>query len=279
MTVTLTFNQLNQLPLEATLHAASNSKGLILYFHGGGLIYGHRDDLPQVYIDHIVASGYSLLTLDYPLIPEVKIDTIIHCLEEGIMNLKSLPELQHENLDELIYFGRSAGAYLALLLSQSSKIESPKQLICFYGYYSLMNNLLTQPSAYYNHYQVVPFMTVYNLLRKEPIINSSIEERFPIYLSYRQSGNWVKELLGRKNKAQDFSLTSDNLKNLPPTFLAASSSDQDVPFSISQEMSQVIPDNKAFFIEGMPHDFDANLQSVQGKKAYTELTTWLDSFR
>ncbi|MFW8053303.1 alpha/beta hydrolase [Vagococcus fluvialis] len=278
MTVTFTFNQLNQLPLNATLHSASNSKGLILYFHGGGLIYGHRDDLPQDYIDHIVASGYSLLTLDYPLIPEIKIDTLVHCLEEGIAHLKELPELQHENLDRLIYFGRSAGAFLALLLSQSNKIESPHQIISFYGYYSLSDSLLTQPSDYYKQYQVVPFMTVYNLLKKEPIVNSSIEERFPIYLSYRQSGNWIKELLGRKNKAQDFSITSDDLKNLPPTFLAASSSDQDVPFSINQEMSQLIPNNKTFFIEGMPHDFDANLQSDQGKKAYAELTNWLDSF-
>lgn len=42
----------------------------IIYFHGGGLIWGDRDDLPQAYIDLFLKAGYHLLTVDYPLAPE-----------------------------------------------------------------------------------------------------------------------------------------------------------------------------------------------------------------
>jgi acetyl esterase/lipase len=141
MTVTFTYNQLNQLELQATLYAASNPKGLILYFHGGGLIYGSRDDLPSSYINQFTQAGYSLLSLDYPLIPEVKIDTLVQSLEEGIQQLELIPELKNENFSRLIYFGRSAGAFLALLLSQSKKLKIPEQIISFYGYYSLTEHL------------------------------------------------------------------------------------------------------------------------------------------
>lgn len=278
MTVTFTYNQLNQLELNATLYRASNPKGLILYFHGGGLIYGSRDDLPTVYINQFIQAGYSLLSLDYPLIPEVRIDTLVNSLEEGIQELELIPELKNENFNRLIYFGRSAGAFLALLLSQSEKLKTPEQIISFYGYYSLTETPLTKPSSYYKNYQTVPFMTAYQLIKKEPLTNSLIEERFPIYLSYRQSGNWIKELLGRKNKAEDFSLTKESLKKLPPTFIAASYSDQDVPVSISQEMSRLIPDNQTFFTQDLPHDFDANLQLDVGKTCYKEVINWLDSF-
>lgn len=278
MTVTFTYNQLNQLELQATLYSASNPKGLILYFHGGGLIYGSRDDLPSSYINQFTQAGYSLLSLDYPLIPEVKIDTLVQSLEEGIQQLELIPELKNENFSRLIYFGRSAGAFLALLLSQSKKLKIPEQIISFYGYYSLTEHLLSEPSSYYKNYQTVPFMTVYEVIKKEPIVNSLIEERFPIYLSYRQSGTWVKELLGRKNKAEDFSLTKESLKNLPPTFIAASHSDQDVPVSISQEMSKLIPNTQTFFTKNLPHDFDANLQLDVGKRCYQEVIYWLDSF-
>lgn len=65
---------------------------------------------------------------------------------------------------------------------------------------------------------------------------------------------------------------------MPPTFIAASHSDQDVPVSISQEMSKLIPNTQTFLTENLPHDFDANLQLDVGKTCYQEVIYWLDSF-
>ncbi|MGX7023303.1 alpha/beta hydrolase family protein [Vagococcus hydrophili] len=279
MTSTFIYHSYKNLPLKATLHTPTNEskKGLILYFHGGGLIFGNRNDLPMPYIKELTQAGYSLLALDYPLVPEVKLDVIMTCLETGIQNLAQMPELKHERVDHLIYFGRSAGAYLALQLANSPCLKAPKQIISFYGYYSLEEPLLTMPSEHYKEYKIVPFMTAHSLIQKTPIAEFPIEERFPIYLSYRQTGTWIKELLGRKNSASDFSLTKENLAQLPPTFIAASYTDQDVPFQISQEMSQLIPQTQTFFVENMPHDFDSNLAFNEGINAYQSVISWLDN--
>lgn len=280
MKTTFIYHYYQNLPLEATLYESllPESKGTILYFHGGGLIYGSRDDLPHIYLDLINQTGYSLLALNYPLAPEVKINGILSALEEGILKLAQQPQLKEQNMDRLIYFGRSAGAYLAIQLANSTKLTSPDQLISFYGYYSLNDPLLNQPSHYYQTYQTVPFMTIHGLISKTALSHAPIEKRFPVYMGYRQTGTWLKELLGRKNTVEDFSLTHDDLKELPPTFIAASSSDQDVPFTISQEMSQIIPENTTYFIENLPHDFDSDLQNNVGLIAYQQLLTWLNTF-
>ena len=97
---------------------------------------------------------------------------------------------------------------------------------------------------------------------------------FYIMDKYRRSNNYI-------NIGKDFYLKGnqkESLKNLPPTFIAASHSDQDVPVSISQEMSKLIPNTQTFLTENLPHDFDANLQLDVGKTCYQEVIYWLDSF-
>lgn len=278
MAIDFIYHTYNDLNLEATFYppGTSKSKGIILYFHGGGLIYGYRNDLPKAYLELFLEAGYGVITLDYPLIPEIRVDTIINSLEQGIINLKELPLLQNENWDQLTYFGRSAGAYLMFQLANSKKLTPPKQLISFYGYYSLENQLLIEPSSYYKSYPAVPYMTVHSLIQKLPLSSALIEQRFPIYLFYRQSGNWVKELLGKKNNIKDFSITKTELAQFPRTFIAASKADQDVPFNISYEMSQIIPNNTTFFTDNLPHDFDADLTNNTGLMAYESLLLWLD---
>ena len=37
-------------------------KACILYFHGGGLLYGHKDDLPEGHLRLLTQAGYRKLT-------------------------------------------------------------------------------------------------------------------------------------------------------------------------------------------------------------------------
>ena len=62
----------NNINLNMTLYKSSrNRKDItILYLHGGGLLYGIKDDLPEIYINKFLDSGYDILLLDYPLAPE-----------------------------------------------------------------------------------------------------------------------------------------------------------------------------------------------------------------
>ena len=52
-------------------------KAVILYFHGGGLVYGSREDLPDFHIETLTNAGFTIISFDYPLAPESKIDNTI----------------------------------------------------------------------------------------------------------------------------------------------------------------------------------------------------------
>ena len=101
---------------DSTTEAAARPKACILYFHGGGLLYGNRNDLPEKHLKTLTEAGYAIAAFDYPLAPAAKLDLIMedvcasinHYIENSIAYVES----------KLPYFlwGRSAGAYLCLIV-------------------------------------------------------------------------------------------------------------------------------------------------------------------
>ena len=270
-----TYHLFNQLELKATYYpqdTKSVKQPLIIYLHGGGLIYGNRDDLPSIYMSQFNQAGYPVLTLDYPFIPEVRLRDILSVLKVGIQWALDHPIIDTDNY---ILFGRSAGSYLSLLLASDPTLPNPTLLISFYGYYSLADQALQQPSLYYKKYPAIPFMVLHQLIEKSPLASSSIAQRFPIYLSYRQTGKWTQEIVGPHATLSDFSLSQKELRQLPPTFIAASDGDQDVPFHCSQDLARFIPENHFHQLTGLPHDFDSNTHLPEGKESYNLLIHWL----
>ena len=57
------FNSKYNIDLTMTLYKANKIRKniTILYFQGGRLIYGIRDDLPKLYINKFIDAGYDLL--------------------------------------------------------------------------------------------------------------------------------------------------------------------------------------------------------------------------
>ena len=52
-------------------------KACILYFHGGGLLFGSRNDLPEIHLHLLTENGYPIIAFDYPLAPSAKLDLIL----------------------------------------------------------------------------------------------------------------------------------------------------------------------------------------------------------
>ena len=50
---------------------------MIFYFHGGGLLYGFRKDLPEKHISVITQAGYEIISFDYPLAPAADLEQIV----------------------------------------------------------------------------------------------------------------------------------------------------------------------------------------------------------
>lgn len=268
------------LPLQATFYpaAANSPKPLtLLYLHGGGLVFGDRNDLPDVYRKMLSDAGYALLAIDYPLAPEAQLPEIMQCLEKALIWFQEEGrERFHLASSDFVLFGRSAGAYLAFLLAARSKAPQLKGLASFYGYYSLDEPSFHLPNAYYNTFPKVPASYVDQLIQPRPLAVGAVAERFPLYLHARQSGKWVPLFLADKAKRAAFNLSAAELQSLPPVFLAASTADKDVPYAFTQQAAQLIPDASLHPVLGLPHDFDADLSKPAGRRTYLQLIRWLD---
>ncbi|NLB20994.1 MAG: alpha/beta hydrolase [Clostridium sp.] len=273
---TITYATLNDLPLQADFYEAKGAvkHQTILYFHGGGLIYGSRSDLPESYLSQFIHAGYHVLTVDYPLTPECSFEKMMTKVEA------SLCWFLEDGLDDLpikttdyILFGRSAGAYLASYLTMKISLQKPSKLILLYGYYNLEDSVLTNKSDHYNKMIKIDSNVFNSLIQKNPISSGTVEKRYLMYLYLRQTGTWpfLREDLRRK-----YSISADDFKDFPQTFLAYSLADKDVPPTQSQEMASLIPSSQVFRVEGEKHDFDSDYTSPLAKELYREIIKWLD---
>ncbi|MGA9518323.1 MAG: alpha/beta hydrolase [Trichococcus sp.] len=277
---TETYFVYNGLPLQATFYPAATESPkplTLLYLHGGGLVFGDRNDLPDTYKKMLSDVGYSLLTIDYPLAPEAQLPEMMLCLQQALVWFREEgKKLFNLGSADYVLFGRSAGAYLAFLLAARSVEPLMKGLASFYGYYSLEDPSFRLPNAHYNTFPKMPAAYLKQLIQKQPLAVGAVAERFPLYLHARQSGKWVPLFLEDKSKTTAFNLTAEELQSLPPTFLTASTADNDVPYRFTQQAAQLIPAASLHPVLGMPHDFDANLSKPTGRRIYQQLIRWLD---
>lgn len=89
---------------------------VVVYFHGGGFIFGNRDEgLPDILRDVLVKNNYAVVSPDYRLAPETKLDEILKDVRDVIIYLRREgAEKFNINGDKIAIGGGSAGGYLAL---------------------------------------------------------------------------------------------------------------------------------------------------------------------
>lgn len=268
------------IPIKATFYkAAENRKNVsILYLHGGGMVYGTKDDLPKAYIKLILDSGYDILMLDYLLAPESNLEEMITTLELTINNFTNdIYKKIGLSTPRYILFGRSAGSFLTLLAAKRKNITRPSGLILFYGYYNLGETSFSAPSPYYLKIPKVEESVVSAIIGSKPLTFGPIQKRFALYMFARQTGQWLS-LLAPKGTALDlkeYSLSLDDLKELPPAFLAASPFDYDVPFDMSETMAEIIPSAYLYIAKSNEHDFDRNPNDTKAIESYQCMLSWI----
>lgn len=278
--VILFFLNNNEIPIKATFYQAHNNRKniSILYLHGGGLVYGHKDDLPEEYIQLFLGSGYDLIMLDYLLAPESPLEEIITTLETSINHFTThIYKDIGLTASNYVLFGRSAGSYLALLAAKRNNIMRPAALILFYGYSSLSEAFFSTPNSHFLTMPTIPHSLITAIIRNKPLTNGPIQKRYALYIYARQTGTWLSLIAPKINNEalSSYTLTDGDFKNLPPAFLAASTTDFDVPFEMSKMMSEAIPSSHLHLVQNSDHDFDRNPKDKQAKEAYLSLLSWL----
>nr|WP_319216174.1 alpha/beta hydrolase [uncultured Trichococcus sp.] len=277
-TTTFTISSIQSFPIEGKFFRSVMNRRdkTIVYLHGGGLLYGDKNDLPESYRNLFLSAGYDFLALDYPLAPETKLPDILASIQDGLQWFRShaVSDLSLDSADYVL-FGRSAGAYLALLTANSSTVK-PAAIISLYGYHTLREASFRIPNRHYLAYQRLVKADVERMLAPVPIVTAEKELRFALYVYARQSGSWLSYLLDDIKEAGNYSLNDEQLAALPPTYLAAADADPDVPYQQSKTLSQKIPFTKLNTIRSDVHDFDRDLSNPQGLAVYRDVIAWLD---
>lgn len=281
---TIEFTVAGNLTLCADIHlaAAARRERVVLYFHGGGLLCGTRDDLPLPYIRELNAQGYDLICFDYPLAPESSLaeihEAVYGCLTWFLANRE---RALWTGKNGYFLFGRSAGAYLALLLADRIRREGlpmPAGILCFYGYSGFDIPEFSKPSAHYAKFLPADKSVVERVTKKSgrAVTYGPLSERYLLYIYARQTGAWTSLLGETEENLERFSLSPDSLALLPPTFLTASSTDPDVPFRVSKCMARAIPQSRFHPVYNLEHDFDRDTSRPEGPAVYKEAVRWMN---
>ena len=272
-----------KIKVPATVHALEGfSNGCaIVYYHGGGFLYGERGDLPEPYIDMITAAGYTLVAVDYPLAPEWPLECSVELSFQALSQLIE-HELAELGCDRYVLFGRSAGGYLALkmaaeLASKRPDLQQPAAIWDFYGYWNLEDPFVSTPSAHYAAMPAVDTATVNALTGPSGslVFEGPKATRFSLYVHARQQGSWGRMLGVDENNAAALSLTREDLERLPPVFITASTGDNDVPLKQSKSLMRAAKQRQMHQVYYLEHDFDRDTANPVGRETYQAALAYL----
>lgn len=239
-------------------------KACILYFHGGGLLYGTRNDLPEFHLSSMTKAGYWIIAFDYPLAPSAKLDLILEDICASVNHyIEHFSSYGAACTEALPYFlwGRSAGAYLCLLAGAHGKFtKKPAGILSYYGYGFLCDGWFMTPS---NYYCTLPAVNESALSAIPSGIHAAgdLNTHYSVYVYARQTGKWIDLIYAGRQKFFYLDYTLRTCDKLPcPLFCAHSTGDTDVPYSEFLELCSKYQPQRFVASHNM-HDFDRDTKN------------------
>jgi len=246
----------------------------IVWIHGGALIMGHRGNLPDRQRELYVNAGFVVVSIDYRLAPEAKLDAIIEDVRDAFRWVREEgQELYGVDGSRVAAVGHSGGGYLALM-SGWCVAPRPQAVVSFYGYGDIAGAWYSRPDAYYCGLPAVSKEEAYAAVGG-PVIsaNEGAHHRDRFYLYCRQQGLWPKEVTGYDpstllgagpvTQPQEFDRycpVRNVTRDYPPTMLLHGTADTDVPYRLSVDMADALAragvEHELITIEGGGHGFD-----------------------
>jgi len=254
----------------SVIQPESNCRKFMLYFHGGGFVYGSKNDLPNALIQIFLEAGYNILAVDYPLAPNHSLRKIL------AINVQTFDELKDLLIQEspFSFCGRSAGGYAILSLTQhllQKNARLPERLVSFYGYYNL--EFLTNRS---NDLPLpIHEEQIQNINQTLPVYDDPLLQRSLLYFYGIQQKKLPEFYQIKNNDFKNFAIEPHTLKQFPRTFCTASTTDKEVPFKYSKSLKRLLADCKFLPVYDLEHDFLKQPENDQVKDILRQLQIWL----
>lgn len=275
---TLNLQDLQEKSVQANFYkpARSEMKTALLYFHGGGFVFGSRNDLPDEYIELLTSAGIGIVAVDYPLAPETKFPAILDTTNE-ITEWFVEEFLDAHGLEKYFIMGRSAGAFLALKNGVFAKelSKAPSGIVSLYGYFNLNDASFTVPNRHYLQYPKVNDKIVSRQIQNEPLLEATDQNRYLVYMVARQKGDWLDLFLTASEQKRELSISKEEIKRLPPLFISASKQDPDIPARQSRQLANFHEDASLNLVDVPEHDFDRTHIDSLGIDLYENITSWI----
>ncbi|NAS12142.1 alpha/beta hydrolase [Poritiphilus flavus] len=208
------------------LPGTSGLHPVVVYFHGGGFIFGNRDQGLNIEIKNgLLKSGYAVVSADYRLAPETKLEGILADVLDVIKWLRKNGS-QEFNIDtaKIASIGGSAGGYLALSTGFDQD-QAPNAIVA-----------ISPPTGFSTSNIQMGDLAILNQPGPYDIVKDSIvsygnyESRMHLWRFLGRNGLALYEIFGfdpsnDEKRLEKFKLTDNINSNYPPTLLIQAEND------------------------------------------------------
>ena len=267
---TYTYKTVKDLHIRADVHrkAGDDVRPAMLWIHGGALISGNRRGPNAAQAERYLNAGYAIISIDYRLAPQAKLDQIIEDLADAYRWVRvDGPKLFRIDPNRIAVVGHSAGGYLALMAGFRLN-PRPRAIVSFYGYGDIAGEWYSRPDPFYNRQPAISKEEAYQAVGTRVISDDLGGNRGRFYLYTRQQGLWPIEVTGhdpdKEPRAFDPLCPIRNVtKDYPATLLLHGDKDTDVPFEqsalMAKELARQGVQHEFIPLTGRGHGFDAQM--------------------